>query len=665
MKAPTPARHSNFLVALAVCIFAYWHTSTFAYSAEVEVGNLGITSLEVSGETVLTGVGGVKLSSLSIPADAKLVFDPIATPVKVSATPTFEAGAKIALSSDFAGMTCGRVVLMTYNGTASIPAGLFDTSSVATSASASCVLSQDAAPDGKNKQLVLTVGDYANAPEIRILPIGDSITQGIDKENDKQYDYPQYRTSVAARLAANGYKPVMKGIWHYSQLDAAGVQQPDKWRWHCGISGDGVMTSSKFGGVRDNLHLYLDVAGYTDVITLLIGINDMGWDGKSVDVTYVAWTNMVHEMSVQRPAAKIIASTVLECRDQYIEKVKAFNSRLRADYEAHNLPGNMVLLDLFKLVPLSVEGNFFYDDLHPNWKGDAAIAKCFAGKIMETLPLPAFTGTADPTVTDVAQTALGAINTVPPAYRSGMCHVFTIDAAGAANSFYGSAPYTATNTLMALDRPIVKAGYYMELVRAGTNRRRYVWVDFDATGKTLDQVDWPWNGGKFHQVVTNLHVYSNDSGIKNISASASGCKGVVEATSANYSNKDGQIAGLPRDMIGGNKFGWNDSLNDSGSGYGCFQVHRIFSQKGDDTYWNNAQVLIAWNRWGGNVSGIDEIGIGDYACHASGVGPTMDYTLTVNNGSYGLPNTVGASAYQVRHLEIWVEPVGQDVYARR
>jgi len=342
MKAPTQARHSNFLVALAVCIFAYWHTSTFAYSAEVEVGNLGITSLEVSGETVLTGVGGVKLSSLSIPADAKLVFDPIATPVKVSATPTFEAGAKIALSSGFAGMTCGRVVLMTYNGTASIPAGLFDTSSVATSAAASCVLSQDAAPDGKNKQLVLTV-----------------------------------------------------------------------------------------------------------------------------------------------------------------------------------------------------------------------------------------------------------------------------------------------NTLMALDRSIVKAGYYMELVRAGTNRRRYVWVDFDANGKTLDQVDWPWNGGKFHQVVTNLHVYSNDSGIKNIPASATGYKGVVEATSANYSNKDGQIAGLPRDMIGGNKFGWNDSLNDSGSGYGCFQVHRIFSQKGDDTYWNNAQVLIAWNRWGGNVSGIDEIGIGDYACHASGVGPTMDYTLTV------------------------------------
>ena len=463
MKAPTQARHSNFLVALAVCIFAYWHTSTFAYSAEVEVGNLG-------------------------------------------------------------------------------------------------------------------------------------------------------------------------------------------------ISGDGAMTSSKFGGVRDNLHLYLDVAGYTDVITLLIGINDMGWDGKSVDVTYVAWTNMVHEMSVQRPAAKIIASTVLECRDQYIEKVKAFNSRLRADYEAHNLPGNLVLLDLCNLVPLSVEGNFFYDDLHPNWKGDAAIAKCFAGKIMETLPLPAFTGTADPTVTDVAQTALGAINTVPPAYRSGMRHVFTIDAAGAANRFYGSAPYTATNTLMALDRSIVKAGYYMELVRAGTNRRRYVWVDFDVNGKTLDQVDWPWNGGKFHQVVTNLHVYSNDSGIKNIPASASGCKGVVEATSANYSNKDGQIAGLPRDMIGGNKFGWNDSLNDSGSGYGCFQVHRIFSRKGEDTHWNNAQVLLAWNRWGGNVSGTDEIGIGDYACHASGVGPTMDYTLTVNNGKEGLPDTVGASAYQVRHLEIWVEP---------
>ena len=71
---------------------------------------------------------------------------------------------------------------------------------------------------------------------------------------------------------------------------------------------------------------------------------------------------------------------------------------------------------------------------------------------------------------------------------------------------------------MSLSQHLKRAGYYLELVRAGTNRRRYVWVDFNAGRKTLDEIDFPWTGKKFHEVVDNLHVYSNDSGIHNIPA---------------------------------------------------------------------------------------------------------------------------------------------------
>ena len=118
----TLATLATFVAALLIFTFAHLSSVALAKedhgdAAQVAVDNR-CTSLRVSAETKLTGAGGVILSSLSIPAEAKLVIDPIATPIKVSATPTFGAGAKIALSSDYAKMKLGRIVLMTYSGSA-------------------------------------------------------------------------------------------------------------------------------------------------------------------------------------------------------------------------------------------------------------------------------------------------------------------------------------------------------------------------------------------------------------------------------------------------------------------------------------------------------------------------------------------------------------------
>ena len=643
-----------------LCLYA-----SMAYPATVEVDNR-LAALEIAGKTELVGAGGVILPSLSVPDDSRLVFDPIATPIKVSATPSFSQGASLALSSDYAGVTLGRIVLMTYSGTATLPAGLFDASSV----SGDAKLTQEVAPDGSNMQLVLTVGDYERqAKEIRILPIGDSITHGRVRGINGYNQQAQYRTAIAARLAANGYRPVMLGhlktdaSGSATTCDAAGVQQPDEWIWHSGVSGDRIISSvasGSSGGVRDNLHVYLDVAGKPDVITLLIGTNDLGSDVSAED-TFVAYTNLVWDISRRCPDSKIVASTLLS-RTQNSNgaagKVAPFNEMLLANLAS--LPANYVCTNLYTVVPQSIPDAYF-DGLHPTMKGLAPISKGFAAKVMEVLPRVSYAGPIDDTLTDKAQIALGASATVPAEYRDGMTHVFTIDAANAANVFYGAAPYTTTNTALALNARLKRAGYYLELVRAGTNRRRYVWVDFDAEERTLDEIDFPWTGNKFHAVVENLHVYSNDSGIHNIPAGAFGFRGVVEATSANYSNEDNQISGVPADLMGGSKFGWNDSLNGSGSGYGCFQVHRIFSQKGEDTHWNDAEVLFAWNRWGSD-RGCNEIGIGMFANHAND--NTMDYTYTSSSheasAKNGIAETLSAEAYQVRHLEIWVEPVGLD-----
>ena len=384
------------MAALGVCILAYFHIFTLSHCAEgatVAVANR-CTSLEVSGETKLTGAGGVILSSLFIPADAKLVLDPIATPVYVSSAPRFGAGAKIALSSDYAKMKLGRIVLMTYSGSATFSQSLFDATSVAGSAA----LSEATAPDGTNKQLVLTVGDYEhNAKDITVAPMGDSLTQGV--KDKARGDYPQYRTAVAARLAAAGYRPKFVGIWQKSNLDAAGVRQPDNWTCHSGIAGAAIVATAKSVGFADNMSRYLDSVGYPDVITLCIGENDFIMSKKGAAETFTNFVALVNATAAKRPNARIIGTTLppVPNNQRATQKVLAFNNFLTKEYAktGHGeLPDNFYLLDLVSLlqnliqkgkVPRDLKG-YCASDAHPNWKGHDLIARAFAEKISEVCP---------------------------------------------------------------------------------------------------------------------------------------------------------------------------------------------------------------------------------------------------------------------------------------
>jgi hypothetical protein len=218
---------------------------------------------------------------------------------------------------------------------------------------------------------------------------------------------------------------------------------------------------------------------------------------------------------------------------------------------------------------------------------------------------------------------------------------------------------------MSLARPLVKAGYYLELVRKGTSRRRWVWVDFDATGKSLEDIDFPWNGANMKFFVDKLHVRSSDPSIRTILPDDNGKRGIIEGTWHNYEGTD-SLSGAPSELMGSNTSGWDDTMRTGAAGYGCFQAHRVFSQSGTDTHWVGGEVLFAWNRWGSSPNDADEFGIGTYACHNQLDSYTTfvnksDYTYTANN-TYGLGEQVAAGAYQVRHFEIWVEEMHGGVW---
>ena len=622
---------------------------------------------------IVVGVGGFDIDTLAVPAGATLMLDPVKTPFYVWGTSagnfTVGEGAKFALSPAYSGMALGRIVLLTYRDPSpTLPAdlnGLFDASTIAPGATFAVTCETFQNHDTEVKQLVLTVGDYDNdAKEIVVMSAGDSITQGV--ANSAQGDNnPQYRTSIAAYLAANGYKPKFRGIWRYSDRNGANVQVPDDWAYHCGFGCAAIRTTESSGGLADNMPFYLDIAGYPDVITLLIGTNDLGMNNKGAEETFTNYVALVNDTAAQRPDAKIIGATLLPRPGEAGEKVVAFNALLSDEYAKSgkgDLPDNFFLLDLHPLVPNdavanNATGNYAADNLHPNWKGHAIIAEAFYGKIAELLPLATFAGAGDATVTDVEQTALGAANIADlAAYRSGMTHVYTIEkdgAAGATNCFT-SVPYTSTENPSASSRTVSKVGYFMELVRKGTNRRRWVWVDMEATGKTLGEVEFPWNNDNMQRIATKLHVKSNYAGIHDVAANDDSVSGIVEGTKWNYGASAG-LADGPADIFGSGCYGWNDTMDSSRNGsHACFQVHRIFSQNGADTHWNDAEVLFAWNSWGSTqANSVDTIGIGPFNCHIEADNKKVsDYTLSASTVG-NLAANVSSDAYSVRRLEIW------------
>ena len=647
------------------------------------VANIVKTSPTLTGDDEITGAGGFDLSTLSIPANGRVTYDPIKTPIYVwgssAGALTFGAGAKLALTPNYAGMTLGRVNLIAFKpeNVAGLPENLndlFDETTIAPGATYTVTLEDVPDSTPYRKYLVLTVGDYdSDAKEIRITSIGDSITQGsgdgkkIDGVDQSGY-YAQYRTRIAARLAANGYRPRMLGILNNCNREATNCPQSDEWSSHSGLSADRIMTGDDRGGVRDNLHVYLDAAGNVDALTLLIGTNDIG-GGKSGEETYTAYTNLVFDIARLRPQTKIIGSTILDRSGGEgvpgHDRVVQFNALLRADYAAGRLPANYTMIDLFEAVPLTtgVEGNFFDDLLHPHWVGCSTIAENFAGAIMSALPFASYAGTIETEATDEPESALGAARIAATlegatfaAYTNGMSHIFTIETASANNTLGGAAPYTEIVTPAGLDRPVKKAGYFMELVRKGTSHHRWVWVDFDATGKTLDEIDFPWTGANMDFALNKLHVYSNDGSIHNVAADDDTVTGAIEGTSMNYAGTDKE--GRPAD-VKATYAGWNDTLGSSG-GYGCFQVHRFF---GEGEHWHGGEVLFAWNAWGtSQTAATDQIGIGTFFysrnINNGKKNYSTDYTWT-SDALNGAADTITAAGYQAIRLEIWAELEGE------
>lgn len=628
--------------------------------------SLPIVRLGNGGVQKFTGVGGVIINDLQIRNGGKLVINPTRSPIKVTTKPVFESGAKLALDPEHAACTLGKFTLLTWTGDTITPAAdLFDATSIPEGVTAT--LTCEATPNTANSyQLILTVGDYENSAKvIRIMPLGDSITDGTSK-GDYYECNPNYRVPLMKKLAAKGYKPMAKGLRECAfdnryATDSAGVVAPADYRWHSGVSGARVRTATTSanrglnGGWREAIETTLDAAGDVDIVTFKIGTNDMG---SQLGDIFAGWTNVVWRILNARPNVKIVCATITDYDgrtddDTYNTMIKD-QIALAPEAEGAFPAGRVFLADLNTACPRNTtpKGKYFKTsgDLHPNWEGHDLTSDEWLRvieSVAATMTFPLAENTFE------KNTKVGAENNVPSEYRKGYIQLATkaLPTTGQGTAMHNKTAEYDTTAEGAADLALARVAYYVELKNKTTGHVRYVWTSMDAFGdKTLAAVGLPTNYAKWG-AVTNLRVVSNDSGIHNTGADAEGITGRLQFTYGGCS-AGAQSGVTPAALIA--KWDWNDTISGTEASptgaYGIMQAYRVFDSPETDQ--NVAETLFAYNRWTATDSKPTEIGIGNFAMHGAYTeGDTSNGSLNyMFTSGY---ETVDASAYELMNLEIW------------
>ena len=634
-------------------------TPTFTYIGYDPV-SLTSTTLMMDGAATFPEVGGFYLGALDMGATGKLTYDPTKFTFRLVAAPVFASGAKIALSSEYAANTKGRFLLMTWdNGSLDMSQAdlntLFDTSSA--NGTDVKVWAENLESGGR---LWLDL-DYSGAhPQLNLLCVGDSITQGSDSS------YGNWRTLLMKKLAAAGYRPVAKGHWSVHSHDICMAEMPDEWVWHSGISGQRLVTVSGGAGTYDAIENMLDCAGDVDFVLVKLGTNDINGSGKTANDLFPVWTNLVWKTLTQKPHAKFIAGAVVDIAYSADKnaQVVAYNTMMsnatvNATFPAKRTYFADLYTPCYRYSVLGdpttayIEGSFLSaTNLHPDWPGEDKMAATYRDAILRALADdPDFTTGEEETVVPVNKVT-GAENNIPAAFLTGMTRARTFDIAtnsGVNLATLGYVPYSYSNPSAPTEN-ISRVGYYIELKRKDTARGgyhdlvRWIWVSMDAFGnRTIDDVGIPLTTVN-QRIVNRLRVVSNMPGVESTSATAMNVRGWVEFWPSSYTDGDCGNSDAPANVF---RYDWNDTRTDNMSGFGSMQVHRLTPGES-----NPAQVMFSFNRW--TTTDPYEIGIGNF----SHQGRSVDWTHTGNSDTREMMSSL---AYEVAKIEIWTGGAEADI----
>jgi uncharacterized protein YjdB len=225
------------------------------------------------------------------------------------------------------------------------------------------------------------------ASPIRILPLGDSITQGINWTTPL---YNTYRRPLWHLLKNAGYKVDFIGSMNkvMSHNCTVGVPNPDFDQDHEGHSGwraDQILNGVGHSDCAGSGGLSLWLGGYTpDVVLLHLGTNDL-IQGQSIESTLSELEGIIKLLRSKNPNVSVLLAKIIPASDSRVsQRIPQLNAQIPALVNRMNTASSrVVLVDMTEgfnaLTDLS-------DGIHPNNSGDQKMAQHWYKALVQVLP---------------------------------------------------------------------------------------------------------------------------------------------------------------------------------------------------------------------------------------------------------------------------------------
>ncbi|MFJ4828882.1 FG-GAP-like repeat-containing protein [Streptomyces sp. NPDC088747] len=208
-------------------------------------------------------------------------------------------------------------------------------------------------------------------PQLRVMPLGDSITWGVGSPSTSSYRAPLYRL-VSAQAP---YTVQFVGSQGSGTLPDQANEGHSGW----------VISQ-----LRDEIDAYM-AATPTDVVLLHIGINDLD---RNVDIANAParFTGLVDRIFANRPGVSVIALGLIPTTSGLEAKVATFNAAVKKVQAKEQAAGHKFLY----LHPPALTSAQFADRLHPNDAGYQSMANSFYAGLDEAVEAGWATGSRSP-----------------------------------------------------------------------------------------------------------------------------------------------------------------------------------------------------------------------------------------------------------------------------